>query len=709
MKLDFTRMNQPYRDNREMIEDYKVLVSNVLDAYQTDPITWEAEDLSDHTKTSRVFAELREASDEVLQWIADREAVTEEDKDLLPLRGVMKQCGLDETEQLIIIFLLMPEISVSCNKLYGMILQKRRENYITVGFLYELLQYVKEITACELLEYLQPDRPLAKYCIETEIGTEIVDFNTPVQLRANLIRYASGRDAAAAGKDRVFYYINEEKEIYAFDDYVERFERIICYGESKEAVVVLKGKTYSGRKSCLRKLGAKLGRRVLYIDFDRMCQAGQKGYWHLRNLILTEIRLQEPILYVSGIESTAEDKKHRAADFISELLEYTKVVFTSFEPRELVGMRTPYILFDLGDENLVRRKKIWDGMMSEYPVEEQVSAVHMASKYNLVAGDIRRVFEMADFFRMMEDEELIHKGYLEKAIYETGSIDFQGLATRIPAVFDWTDIELEDTAVRTLKLICARISLQYQVGEVAGLNKKLAYGKGVSILFYGAPGTGKTMCAQVLAKELGMELYRVDLSQMVSKYIGETEKNLARVFDEARKGNTILFFDEADSLFSRRTDVTDVKDKYSNTEVSFLLQKMEEYSGITILATNLLQNFDPAILRRLTYSIRFEQPNQQTRLELWNKILPQTVRFSEDLDIGYFAERFELSGSNIKAILYNAAYMAAVQMQADDRQPEGMIEIQPVHLVKAIQMEYDKLGMYLQRSDLGVYGECLNG
>ena len=276
-------------------------------------------------------------------------------------------------------------------------------------------------------------------------------------------------------------------------------------------------------------------------------------------------------------------------------------------------------------------------------------------------------------------------------------------------MFDWTDIELEDTAVRTLKLICARISLQYQVGEVAGLNKKLAYGKGVSILFYGAPGTGKTMCAQVLAKELGMELYRVDLSQMVSKYIGETEKNLARVFDEARKGNTILFFDEADSLFSRRTDVTDVKDKYSNTEVSFLLQKMEEYSGITILATNLLQNFDPAILRRLTYSIRFEQPNQQTRLELWNKILPQTVRFSEDLDIGYFAERFELSGSNIKAILYNAAYMAAVQMQADDRQPESMIEIQPVHLVKAIQMEYDKLGMYLQRSDLGVYGECLNG
>lgn len=709
MELEFSKMDQPYRNNREIIEDYKVLVAAVLDAYQTDPISWNTDDLSDHTKASRVFAELREATAEVLQWIADREAATKAEKDMPPFQTVMKQCGLDNTEQLIVIFLLMPEISVSCNRIYNIILQKRRENYITVGFLYELLQYVKEITAYELLEYFQPDHLLARYCTEARMDRELVNFNTPVQLRTNFIQYISGQEKLLNERNCAFYYISEEKEIYAFEDYVERFERIIHYGERNGAVVVLRGRTCSGRKSCLCKLGTRLGRRLLYIDFDKMCQAGQKEYQHLRNLIFTEIRIQEPILYISGRESTAGDKKYRIADFISEILEYTKVVFTSFEPKELAGMCVPYILFDLGDEDLVRRKKIWDGMMSEYPVEEQVSSVQMASKYNLVAGDIRRVFEMADFFRMMEDAEFIHREHLEKAIYETGSIDFQGLATRIPAVFDWTDIELEDAAVRTLKLICARIDLQYQVGELAGLNKKLAYGKGVSILFYGAPGTGKTMCAQVLAKELGMELYRVDLSQMVSKYIGETEKNLARVFDEAKKGNTILFFDEADSLFSRRTDVTDVKDKYSNTEVSFLLQKMEEYSGITILATNLLQNFDPAILRRLTYSIRFEQPNQQTRLELWNKILPQTVQFSEALDIGYFAEKFELSGSNIKAILYNAAYMAAVQMQTDNRQLDSTIVIQPVHLVKAIQMEYDKLGMYLQRGDLGVYGDCLNG
>lgn len=708
MELDFAKRNQPYRNNHEIIEDYKVLLSGVLEAYQTDPIPWSADDLSDQTKESLVFAELREESEEVRQWIADRETLSEEAKDMPPLQAVMRKCELDETERLIFVFLLMPEISVSCHKLYGTLLKQRGENYITIGFLYEMLQYVKEITAGELLEYFQVTRPLPRYCIEAGQDGEFMNFNTPVQLRTNLVQYASGQEAVSSEGSSSFYYIKEAKEIYAFEDYVEQFERIVRYGETQGTVVILKGKNYSGRRSCLWKLGIKIGKPVLYVDFDRLCQAGQKEYQHLRRLIITEIKLQKPILYVSERKETVTDRKYSVAGFISELLRYEGVVFTSFDAKQLIGIQTGYILFDLEDENLLRRKRIWDGLMSEYPVEESVTSVHMASKYNLAAGDIRRVFEMADFIRMMKGTERIQKEYLEKAIYETGSIDFQGLATRIPAVFDWTDIELEDAAVRTLKLICARINLQYQVGEVAGLNKKLAYGKGVSILFYGAPGTGKTMCAQVLAKELGMELYRVDLSQMVSKYIGETEKNLGRVFDEAKKGNTILFFDEADSLFSKRTDVTDVKDKYSNTEVSFLLQKMEEYSGITILATNLLQNFDTAILRRLTYSIKFEQPNEQTRLELWNKILPQTVQFSEDLDIGHFAEKFELSGSNIKAILYNAAYMAAAELQEENRQADTIV-IHPVHLVKALQMEYDKLGMYLQRSDLGVYGDCLNG
>lgn len=710
MEFDLTKMNQPYLDNREIIEDYKVLVSTVLEACQTDPVPWDVNDLADHTRRLPAFEELREAVGEVWQWILSRERATQEKGSLPPLQSVMQQCGLDETERMIFIFLFMPEISVSCHRHYGEILKQRRETHITIALIYEWLQYVTEITADEVLEYFRENHALMHYCMETGAEDALIHFNTPIQIRSNVVCYASGQQALS-GSGREFYYIDEKKEIYAFEEYVEQFAEIMQHGESNRTVVILKGKTYSGRRSCLWKLGTSLGKQVLYVDFDKLCRVGQKEYTHSKSLIISEGKLQEPILYISGSENEAGDKRYRLVDLLSELLKEFPVIFTSFDQRQFAGIQSGYLVFDLDEENLSRRKRIWDGLISEYPVEEQVSAVNMASKYNLSAGNIRRVFEMADLTRMMKHADNIRREYLEKAIYETGSIDFQGLATRIPTVFDWKDIELEDKALQTLQLVCARINLQYQVGELAGLNKKLAYGKGISILFYGAPGTGKTMCAQILAKEIGMELYRVDVSQMVSKYIGETEKNLGRVFDEAKKGNTILFFDEADSLFSKRTDVTDAKDKYSNTEVSFLLQKMEEYSGITILATNLMQNFDPAILRRLTYSVKFEQPNEQTRLELWNKILPQTVRFSEDLDIQHFAEKFELSGSNIKAILYNAAYMAAAGPQGDETRENGQqdIVIHAVHLVKALQMEYDKLGMYLQRSDLGVYGDCLNG
>ena len=193
-----------------------------------------------------------------------------------------------------------------------------------------------------------------------------------------------------------------------------------------------------------------------------------------------------------------------------------------------------------------------------------------------------------------------------------------------------------------------------------------------------------------------MELYRVDISQLVSKYIGETEKNLAKVFNEAKKGNIILFFDEADAIFSQRTAVNGTNDKYANAEVSFLLQKMEEYPGVAILATNLVKNFDPAVMRRLTYSINFEFPDKETILKLWKTILPEHVKLDPSINLDVFAENLELSGSNVKSILYNAAYMAASE-DVDE------IVITPEHLIPAIQMEYEKLGEFLNRSSLRQY------
>ncbi|MCR5777196.1 MAG: ATP-binding protein [Lachnospiraceae bacterium] len=244
---------------------------------------------------------------------------------------------------------------------------------------------------------------------------------------------------------------------------------------------------------------------------------------------------------------------------------------------------------------------------------------------------------------------------------------------------------------------CDRYRLRNRIGDRWGLKKKNAYGNGVSLLLYGPPGTGKTMVAQVIAHELSLPLYRVDVSQIFSKFIGETEKNLGTIFDSASKGNVILFFDEADALFSRRTEVSHSNDKYSNSETAYLLQKIEEYDGMSILATNCYSNFDEAFVRRITYIVHMGWPDAEQRYELWTKILPKETEIEDDIDFAFFAQQFELSGSSIKAILYNAAYMAG----AED------VAVSIRHIIRAMKYELKKAGNQLDSAQLGPYGRYL--
>jgi SpoVK/Ycf46/Vps4 family AAA+-type ATPase len=202
---------------------------------------------------------------------------------------------------------------------------------------------------------------------------------------------------------------------------------------------------------------------------------------------------------------------------------------------------------------------------------------------------------------------------------------------------------------------------------------------GISALFAGASGTGKTMAADVLARELRLDLYRIDLSSVVSKYIGETEKNLRRVFDAAEAGGAILLFDEADALFGKRSDVKDSHDRYANMEVSYLLQRMEAYRGLAILTTNLKDALDTAFLRRIRFIVRFPFPDATQRAEIWQRIFPSQTP-TEDLDVKKLA-KLNVAGGNIRNIALNAAFFAA-----DAGEPVGM-----KHLLQAAQSEYVKL------------------
>jgi SpoVK/Ycf46/Vps4 family AAA+-type ATPase len=222
-----------------------------------------------------------------------------------------------------------------------------------------------------------------------------------------------------------------------------------------------------------------------------------------------------------------------------------------------------------------------------------------------------------------------------------------------------------------------------------GFAEKSNRGLGLSGLFAGPSGTGKTLAAEVLANELELDLFRIDLSTVVSKYIGETEKNLRRVFDAAEEGGAILLFDEADALFGKRSEVKDSHDRYANVEISYLLQRMEAYRGLAILATNMKEALDPAFLRRLRFVVLFPFPDQAQRAEIWRRIFPAKTP-TDSLDIDGLA-RLSISGGNIRNIALNAAFAAA-----GSEEPVRM-----PHLLGAVRLEYEKLEKPLTHTELG--------
>jgi SpoVK/Ycf46/Vps4 family AAA+-type ATPase len=265
------------------------------------------------------------------------------------------------------------------------------------------------------------------------------------------------------------------------------------------------------------------------------------------------------------------------------------------------------------------------------------------------------------------------------------------LARKIVPRYTWDDLVLPPDPVTILREIVDTVLRRPIVMDEWGIGRKLATG-GVTVLFAGPPGTGKTMAAEVIARELGLDLYKIDLSGLVSKFIGETEKNLERIFNEAESSNAILFFDEADSIFGKRSEVKDAHDRYANIEVSYLLQRMEAYEGVTILATNLRANLDEAFTRRLQFAIDMPFPEAEDRLRIWRTLFPPELPHDEDLDFALLAKRFKLAGGNIRNVIVSAAYLAAGNGR----------RVTMEHLLHGTRRELQKMGRLVDKDDLKV-------
>jgi SpoVK/Ycf46/Vps4 family AAA+-type ATPase len=272
--------------------------------------------------------------------------------------------------------------------------------------------------------------------------------------------------------------------------------------------------------------------------------------------------------------------------------------------------------------------------------------------------------------------------------------DLAALASRVRPRRSWSELVLPPDAMAQLHELVGRATHGPRVLGEWGFAERMSRGIGVTALFGGPSGTGKTLAAEIVAAELGVDLFRVDLAGVVSKYIGETEKNLDRIFRAAEHANGVLLFNESEALFGKRSEVHDSHDRYANIEVSYLLQKMEEFEGVAILTTNLRGNLDDAFVRRLAFTVLFPFPDVEYRRRIWRGVWPSAVPLAPDLDLDAMADRFKLSGGNIANVALAAAFRAA-----DRGTPVAMED-----LLHATRREYQKVGKELSPAELNLVG-----
>ncbi|BDI34259.1 ATPase [Capsulimonas corticalis] len=364
------------------------------------------------------------------------------------------------------------------------------------------------------------------------------------------------------------------------------------------------------------------------------------------------------------------------------------IVFVAARERRTLRVR-PAVSFDVRKPTVDEQRALWRGALGDaYALNGHVEL--LTSQFDIGARTIRTASAsaLAQIGAAVDADPAAIKQALWDACRTQARPRLDDLAQRIEGSACWDDLVLPEAQRLILRDIAAHVRQRATVYETWGFAAQGTRGLGVSALFAGSSGTGKTMAAEVIARELRLDLYRIDLSSVVSKYIGETEKNLKRVFDAAEEGGAVLLFDEADALFGKRSEVKDSHDRYANIEVSYLLQRMESYRGLAILTTNLQSSLDTAFLRRLRFVVQFPFPDPVQRAEIWRRVFPAGAP-TEGLDAQKLA-RLTMAGGNIRNIALNAAFLAA-----DEGTPIGM-----AHALRAAQSEYAKLDKTLTDSEV---------
>jgi broad-specificity NMP kinase len=453
---------------------------------------------------------------------------------------------------------------------------------------------------------------------------------------------------------------------------IEQARRALSAGR---AMVIVSGMPSLGRRTLLRATAAEAHLNVLEINCGRLAKEPETFTGQLRALV-RECRMLQCTPLLANLDALAEDKDTRLELIASDLVAQQDGLVLGTSTRRRTGSwDRPVISIEMQQPDSVQLARLWqtklgvtatdaDALAERFPLAPGLLHHASLAAKACAAGQPIRIEQMQAGIRSVLDDRL-------------GTY-----ARRVTVTQTWDDLVLPQDQLDVIMDVLARVRERQRVYESWGFAAKVGKGLGVSALFSGPPGTGKTMVAALIARDLGLDLFQVDLGKVVSKWIGETEKNLGALFDAAETGHAILLFDEADALFGKRTDVKSSNDRYANLETNYLLQRLETFTGICFLTSNHESNMDPAFQRRLSVHLRFDVPDVEERMHLWAAMLPKQAPVSDGIDFRALADKFEMSGGYIRNAALRAAFLAADRNEI----------ISAALLERAAKLEYEAIG-----------------
>ena len=639
---------------------------------------------------------------------------------VLRLEQLRELFGLDNWETQVLVLCLALEMERKYETLYGYLQDDVGKKRPTVGLALNLFCTSWDESIDRRRSFLHPS-PLIRYGL---VSMQDDPYSQGATLLGNSLRL----DQRVAGylldsdlpDGRLAAVASLVKPVAPWDDLIlpeETKANLVCLADNlwlspqanRDILLLLVGEEGTGKTLVTQALCRSLDRLLLLVDLRRLT-ASETPSAQLVDLVCREARLQSAVICWENWDSLlAEDASARAAreaitDCLSNIAEFTIITSqTAWRPPKHLP-QVSWLTVQLTKPDYPARKQLWvkhlAGRLGSLTDDDLDS---LSTKFRLSGGQIQRsVATAVDSARWRTSDQQVAQVTVEDlyaaARWHSGQ-KLAALAQKVEPKYAWNDLVLPEDPKSQLAEICGYFQHMPLVYGEWGFEGKTTQGKGMNVLLSGPSGTGKTMSAQIMARELGLDLYRIDLSTVVSKYIGETEKNLDHIFRESEDSNAILFFDEADALFGKRSEVRDSHDRYANIEVSYLLQKMEEYQGIVILATNLRKNIDEAFVRRLHFAVEFPFPDEEYRLQIWRKVFPEEAPLDRDADLGLLARQFKIAGGNIRNIGVTSAFLAA---------QDGQV-IKMEHLIRATKREYQKMGKLLVESEFGPYFDLVKG